>query len=124
MTLYHIRLEMARCKEFPEGNTHRGYDIVAPLDAEGHLDRKAWEKSPASATVMRFWDGERTALGHLVHHARGGWAFDYDPGDESDDESGFRLSSHIFKPGEYISIRDHGEDELHTFVIRSATPVS
>jgi hypothetical protein len=43
MTLYHIHLVMARNKEFPEGNVHRGYDIHAPLDQEGHLDKTAWE---------------------------------------------------------------------------------
>ena len=113
MTLYHIRLEMARNKDFPEGNVHRGYDIVAPLDADGHLDAAAWKKQPAASTVTRFWDGERTALGSLLHH-RNGWVFDYDSTTLAEDESGFRLSSHIFKVGEYISIRDHGADELHT----------
>jgi hypothetical protein len=92
-----------------------------PLDADGHLDTAAWEKSPSSSTVVRFWDGERSELGYLVHHPKGGWAFDYDPADESDDETGFRLSNHLFKQGEYISIRDHGKDELHTFVIDSVT---
>jgi hypothetical protein len=82
MTLYHIHLVMARNKEFPEGNVHRGYDIHAPLDADGHLDTAAWEKSPSSSTVMRFWDGERSELGYLVHHPKGGWAFDYDPADD------------------------------------------
>jgi len=121
MTLYHIHLVMARNKEFPEGNVRRGYDILAPLDAEGHLDKAAWKKSPSSCTVVRFWDGERSELGYLVHHPKGGWLFDYDPAGDGDDEVGFRLSSHIFKPGEYISIRDHGADELHTFVISTVT---
>ncbi|MGJ8572431.1 MAG: hypothetical protein ACSHXI_17210 [Hoeflea sp.] len=121
MTLYHIHLVMARNKEFPEGNLHRGYDIHAPLDADGHLDKGAWEKAPASSTVMRFWDGERSELGYLVHQPKGGWAFDYDPADDDDDETGYRLSNHIFKSGEYISIRDHGADEMHTFVIDSVT---
>lgn len=124
MTLYHIHLTMARNKEFPEGNARRGYDIRAPLDADGHLDKAEWEKSPSSCTVVRFWDGERSELGFLVHDPKGGWSFDYDPADEGDDETGFRLSNHIFKTGEYISVRDHGEDELHTFVISSVTKVA
>lgn len=121
MSLFHIHLVMARNKAFPEGNLHRGYDILAPLDGEGRLDRQAWEKAPSSATVMRFWDGERSALGHLVWHEKSGWAFDYDPADDDDDETGYRLANHVFKPGEYVSIRDHGEDELHTFVVQSVT---
>lgn len=118
MTQFHIRLEMARNKEFPEGNANRGYDIVAPLDAEGRLDVAAWKKAPSASVVTRFWDGERAALGHLVHH-RSGWAFDYDPSTAIDDESGFRFGNHAFKPGEYVSVRDHGADEMHTFVVKS-----
>lgn len=121
MTLYHIHLVMARNKDFPDGNVHRGYDIHAPLDADGRLDREAWEKVPSACTVIRFWDGERSELGYLVHHPKGGWAFDYDPADDNDDETGYRLSNHVFKTGEYISVRDHGADELHTFVIASVT---
>ena len=96
--------------------------LVAPLDADSRLDRKAWEKAPTSATVTRFWDGERAALGLLVWHRKGGWAFDYEPGTDEDDESGFRFADHAFKPGEYVSVRDHGADELHTFVVKSVTP--
>ncbi len=122
MSHFHIRLEMARNKDFPEGNPARGYDIVAPLDEGGHLDRDAWKKAPTSATVTRFWDGERAALGQLVWHRKGGWAFDFEPGREDDDETGFRFADHAFTPGEYVSVRDHGADELHTFVVKSVTP--
>lgn len=119
MTLFHIRLEMARSKEFPDGNPNRGYDIVAPLGADDKLDVAAWKKAPKSATVTRFWDGERAALGHLVHH-RSGWAFDYDPGTALDDESGYRFGNHVFRPGEYVSVRDNDED-MHTFVVKSVS---
>lgn len=122
MSLYHIRLEMARNKDFPDGNPARGYDIVAPLDAESRLDRDAWKKAPPSATLTRFWDGERAALGQLVWHRKGGWVFDFEPGREDDDETGFRFADHAFTPGEYVSVRDHGADELHTFVVKSVTP--
>lgn len=121
MSLFHIRLEMARNKDFPDGNANRGYDIIAPLDSDGHLDKNAWKKAPTSAHVTRFWDGEHAALGQLVYH-KTNWVFDYDPSDESDDETGFRLGIHVFKPGEYVSIHDHGDDELHTFVVKSVNP--
>jgi len=120
MSFFHIRLEMARTPEFPKGNPNRGYEFSAPLDKDGHLDKDAWEQSPDKALVTRFWDGERAALGKLVYQ-KNGWAFDYDPGNESDDETGFRLASHLFNSGEYVSIYDHGEDELHTFVVKSVS---
>ncbi len=36
--LRHIRLELARSREFPSGSPRHGYDLVAPLDAKGHID--------------------------------------------------------------------------------------
>ena len=42
MSLRTIRLELARSKEFPEGNARHGYVLKAPLTADGHLDVDAW----------------------------------------------------------------------------------
>ena len=42
MTLPHalkrIRLHLARSKEFPAGSADHGYEFVAPLDSNGHID--------------------------------------------------------------------------------------
>ena len=117
--LKHIRLQLARSKEFPAGSTWHGYDIVAPVDKHGHIDLELWRKHREACRVRRFWGHEEDSVGHLVHkpggtdHAR--WAFEYGPGAE-DDEAGFRLDAHTFSPGEYVSIRDHG-GELHTFAV-------
>jgi hypothetical protein len=37
---------------------------------------------------------------------------DYEPGRSDDDEPGYRLGSHLFRPGEYVSIRDEDGDML------------
>jgi hypothetical protein len=51
------------------------------------------------------------------------WAFHYDiHGDNGDDESGYRLSSHNFLPCEYVSIREH-DDVLRTFRVVKAEEV-
>ena len=48
--------------------------------------------------------------------------FDYD-GAADDDEAGYRFGNHIFRPGEYVSIR--GEDgEMHTFQVVSVEPAT
>jgi hypothetical protein len=118
--LKHIRLQLARSKEFPAGSARHGYDIVAPVDKHGHIDLELWRKHRGACRVRRFWGHEEDAVGHLVHkpggteHAR--WAFEYGPGAAEDDEAGFRLDAHTFSPGEYVSIQDHG-GELHTFVV-------
>lgn len=74
--LRRIRLELARTPEFPEGSHAHGYELVAPLTADGHLDTEAWQANRQIATVHRFWRGgepdgparahPRRPLGHLV----------------------------------------------------------
>ncbi len=111
-----IRLNLARTKEFPQGSDRHGYRLTAPLDADGHLDAEGWRKHRQHCRVVRFWAGEEDDVGHLIHRPGGSWGFTYDIDGDEGDESGFKLSSHRFVPGEYISIRDD-DGELHTFVV-------
>lgn len=105
MTLKKIRLELARTKEFPDGNAACGYEVAAPLDAQGHIDQAGWKSSKDRCTVRRFWAGQDDERGLLIHsHNR--WVFSYAPG-EDDDEPVFKLDRHIFKTGEYITITEH-----------------
>ena len=117
-----IRLNLARSKEFPQGSARHGYEFVAPLKTDGHIDEAQWKKDRAHCRVRRFWDGEGDQVGFLVHkpggpeHAR--WVFDYDQSAEDDDESGYRFGAHVFRPGEYVSIRDE-DGAMHTFQVAS-----
>jgi hypothetical protein len=131
MTLPHalkrIRLHLARSKEFPAGSADHGYEFVAPLDSNGHIDPQLWQKYRQHCRVRRFWAGGDEQVGHLVHkpggaeHAR--WIFDYDPTRIDDDESGYRFGVHAFLPGEYVSI--HGDDgKMHTFQVKSVESVT
>jgi hypothetical protein len=126
-TLRRITLQLARCKEFPSGSAERGYEFVAPLTDGGHIDAGLWDKYRNRCRVRRFWAGEEDKVGRLVHlpggaeHAR--WVFDYDANRPDDDEAGYRFGSHIFAPGEYVSLRDE-ENELHTFQVTSVETVN
>jgi hypothetical protein len=111
-----IRLNLARSKEFPSGSTRHGYEFVAPLDPGGHIDQAQWQKCREKCRVRRFWNDEEE-YGQLVHkpggaeHAR--WVFEYGNSAVADEEAGYRFGSHVFRPGEYVTIRDeHGE--MHT----------
>lgn len=106
MALSTIRLELARTKDHPEGSPAHGYEFTAPLDAEGHLDREAWREYRQVCTVRRFWRGEDDEVGLLLHGRGNRWVFSYAPGEE-DDEPIFRFDSHVFRPGEYLSITEH-----------------
>ncbi len=113
-----VLLHLARSKDFPDGSARHGYEIVAPLDVDGHLDVDAWRGHRQACRVRRFWGGERDETGLLVHRPGGvggsTWGFDYDSARGDDDEAGYRLGSHTFKAGEYVSIRDD-EGDMHTF---------
>lgn len=106
MPLKTVRLELARSHEFPEGRADCGYELRAPLKADGALDLEEWKKNRAACAVRRFWKGADDEQGRLAH-GRGGWYFDYDPKDEADDEPVFKLDRHAFKAGEYISVTEH-----------------
>jgi hypothetical protein len=117
-----IRLELARDQDFPDGSAAHGYEFVAPLDAEGHIDVDAWHKERKHCRVWRFWEGEPDEYGHLVHTRGRSWAFHYDvAGDPDQDESGYRFDSHRFVEGEYVSLREQ-DDELRTFRVVSVRP--
>lgn len=121
-TFKRIRLNLARSKAFPEGSARHGYEFVAPLDANGHIDVAQWRAHRDNCRVRRFWEGEDDEIGFLVHKAGGPeharWIFDYDQTAEEDDESGYRFGAHTFRVGEYVSIRDE-DGEMHTFLVVS-----
>jgi hypothetical protein len=119
--LKRIRLNLARSKECPNGSSEHGYEFVAPLDADDHIDLKLWHEYHEHCRVRRFW-GDEEEVGRLVHRPRGHdpsrWLFDYNEESEDDDEVGYRFAAHAFRLGEYVSIRDQ-EAELHTFKVVS-----
>ena len=67
MTLSKVRLELARDQGFPEGSSDHGYEVVVPLNADGHIDAGEWRDNKSRCAVRRFWDGEPDERGHLVH---------------------------------------------------------
>ncbi len=115
-----IRLNLARTKDFPNGSARHGYEFVAPLAADGHIDAEAWKKVRDKCRVRRFWGAEEEDVGHLVHRPGGSWAFRYDIAGDEDDEAGYRFGAHPFAVGEYVSIKDEDGD-LHTFQVATVT---
>jgi hypothetical protein len=118
-TFKRITLHLARSKEFPSGSSRHGYEFVAPLDSSGHIDAAQWAQHRESCYVRRFW-GDEEDYGRLVHRPGGAehsrWVFDYGDATNEDEEAGYRFSSHAFRPGEYVSIRDD-DGEMHTFKV-------
>ena len=121
-TLRRVTLQAARSKEFPEGSIRHGYDFIAPLTEEGRIDLDAWKAHRGECFTHRFWADEPTMHGLLVHRAGGPggstWTFEWKgaKGSEAiDEDEGYRFGDHLFKVGEYVSVR---EPEGHMLTFR------
>ena len=121
-----ITLHLARSSEFPTGSLDYGYEIVAPIEAAGHLDSEEWTKLKARCRVRRFRPEEGERRGMLLHRAGGAsgatWLIHYDGQDRGSEEKGVHLETHRFAEGEYVSLRD-ATGRLNTFKIVLVRPV-
>jgi hypothetical protein len=113
--LSHIIVELAREPEHPHGDREHAYHLHLPLTEDGLIDAEAWRRCRQLCRVRRQRPGEAEAHGRILHGPGGHWIFDYD-GDTSAVETGFRLDTEHFVPGEYISIRED-DGKLHTFQV-------
>jgi hypothetical protein len=112
MSLKRITLHLARNPGFPNGDDRQGYTLIAPLGAGGALDEKVWAEQKAHCRVFRFHpDPSERADGWLRRRGKA-WYFHYDEEGEGDDESGFKLGSHAFVEGEYVTVARHGSEPL------------
>ncbi len=121
MSLFRVKLELARSKEAPNGDPAHGYAFVAPLDAAGHLDASAWKAVKERCSVDRIVKNKVEERGHLVHVGQG-WHFDYKGGTRDDDEPLYKLDRHLLKVGEYVSVTEH-DGVLRTFRVASVSPL-
>ena len=116
--LRRIRLELAREHDHPLGSVEDGYDVIAPLHADGSLDSAMWKAHRKECRVVRFRSGEAHRIGHFVRRPGGSWAFRYGDGA---DEAGRHFEEERFLPGDYVSVR--GSLGEHTFKVISVGPV-
>jgi hypothetical protein len=116
-----MRLARNPGTEFADGDDHRGYTLVAPLTADGHLDAAAYAKVRDGCPVRRFAPDEDPSDGKLVRQGQR-WYFDYDNAEDTGEEPVFRLGAHRFSVGEYVSITDE-EGRLLTYKVTEVTPV-
>ncbi|MCB1521280.1 MAG: hypothetical protein KDJ37_11995 [Hyphomicrobiaceae bacterium] len=122
-TMKRVRLELARDAEHPSGSRAHGYDFIAPIDDSGHIVPEDWKLVRDRCRVKRFWAGEPDEVGHIIRKPGGSWAFHYDiHGHAEHDEAGYRFADHVFKTGEYVSIKEH-DGVLRTFKVMSVMDV-
>ena len=112
-----IRLELARERAHPGGDTGIAYVIVAPLDPDGKIDPVLWKKHRRACRIARLRPDSDDSLGQLVHRPGGAWAFHYDRAPFLTDEVGYHFADECFVQGEYVSIKE-GRD-THTYRVVS-----
>ena len=119
-----ITLHLARSSEFPTASDR--YDIIAPIDAAGHLDSREWTKLKEQCRVRRFRPEEGERRGMLLRRAGGAsgatWLIHYDALNRECEEKGVHFETHRFAEGEYISLRD-ATGHLNIFKIALMRPV-
>jgi len=123
MTLSRIVMRLARNPgtEFADGDDHRGYSLVAPLQADGKLDVDGFQAHRADCSVRRFAADEEAVTGVLKRRGQT-WYFDYDAADDTDDEPVHRLGEHRFAVGEYVSIADE-DGRMLAYKVTEVTPL-
>jgi hypothetical protein len=102
VTLKKIRLELARTKEFPEGNPRCGYEFTAPLAKDGHLDLELYRQEQDRLPGL---PGARRRRRARSCTCKDRWVFAYAPGSD-DDEPAFKLDRHSFAAGDMITEHD------------------
>ena len=121
MSLMTVRMELGRTLDTPAGDARHGYEFVAPLNRQGHLDSAEWAMEKDRCGARNFRPGHAERRGMLRHVGRG-WRFDYLPGRTDDDELFFRLDRHVIAPGLYVTITEEDGVE-RPFKIVAVTPV-
>jgi hypothetical protein len=124
--LNRILLTLARSREFPDGSSRHGYDFIAPLDPEGHIDPMLWKKYRDTAGFGDFGRARTTksvasctSLAALNTHA---WFSSTIPVGMTTMKLATSSVNMRFCLGDYVSIS--GKDgKLQTFRVTSVNPV-
>jgi hypothetical protein len=111
-----IRLELARERGHPDGDTRIAYTLIAPLDTASRLDPEAWRVHREASRVVRQRPGEPERAGHLIRTRSGDWAFHYEATTGKVDESGYRFADEKFAIGEYVSIVENEKPHVYKVV--------
>jgi hypothetical protein len=120
MTLYRVRITLARDPDFPEGSNTRGYDFIVPLGGGKKPDTATWKQHAKDCLVHRFWEGEEPRHG-VLRHSGHQWFVDYDVKRASDEEPFIQLDRHPIEEGNTLSMVE-GDGKSRTFHIVSVKP--
>jgi len=122
MQLTRVIMILARNPGYPDGDSARGYALVAPLDSDGRLDVELWRAHKEACTVRRFSPLKDEIADGWITNRGGHWFFHYDEAHEGPDEPVHRLADHQLRIGDYVAIKEHNEDTL-TYIVSETQKV-
>ena len=111
-----IRLELARERGHPEGDSQIAYILIAPLDAASRIDPETWKDHREASRVVRKRHDEPDQAGHLIRTHNGAWTFHYDAHGGKPDEAGYRFADEKFAIGEYVSVIEDGKSHPYKVI--------
>lgn len=118
-----VRLELVRQHGHPRGDPLRAYELVLPLNPDGHIDATSWGDNPSACSIYRIRPGCADAQGILARAPSGRWYFDYRTGGDSTNHQGIRPGDDRFRVGAMIGVNEE-DGERRTFRVASVTPVA
>lgn len=104
----HVRAVLASGPGLPGGSPKQGLDMVVPLTPQGRLDEVSLIAADAPLPARRFRPDREDWTGVLVA-ADGGFALQ---GNSSRDDPIWAMEAHVFRPGDYITLRRPNGQEL------------
>ena len=117
----YIRLERARDQHHPGGDSNIAYIMIAPLDADAHIDAEVYRKHKEACRIVRRRPDHEDCLGHLAHGPGGSWRFHYDLTADAPDETASHFDDARFEPGEYVSVQE--TDGINVYRVVSVLPL-
>jgi hypothetical protein len=102
-----ISLRLASGPGLPEGDPFWGLELTAVLTPEAQIDAIAWELDPEPWPARRFWPDRDDWHGELIR-AADAWAL---RAKQDDNEPLWLLEGKLFRPGEYVTIRQPDGEE-------------
>lgn len=104
-----ITLVLAWGPGLPEGGPDHRYEMRVALDAQGALDRAAWQADPDPWPVRRAWPGEAERAGEVLLDPDAGWTLRFSRPDQPDADAPLHdvtRAPESLRPGAYLTIRE------------------
>ena len=116
----HVRLDLVRQVGHPGRQETRAYELVVPLNVDGHIDATSWLDDPTACSVHRI-DRGVDEWGVLARTPSGRWYFDFHTGHDADDHCGIVHGDANFHRGAMLRINER-DGTSRTFRVTSIEP--